>query len=257
MAWASGKSGTLCLGEQRLHLLHGEPTTPEQLQLIIEALYAEDAPSFLEGAIPGRPTPPRLATELWEAATRLAERASLKGRARWRVLPEENFHRLNAFPVRPLTARFLSRADSKKVRLGDTVRMDKSARMEVLDDFVALEVLGVVTLEAPADGAVREDPVRPRPNVDAKTERRLQREWGLLRDADDWTVLGCTPGMAPETVEAAARRMASRYRQLLRELPYLLAVHIPQRLPALRAHPSLQLFRDPAHIRIQGRLGFL
>ena len=216
-AWAGGLSGFLRFGDSRVPLSHGEPSEAEHLQAIVFALYAEDTPTFTPASLPGGPTPPRLARELWTAAERLSERAALKGRARHRIVAGPIFDRLNAFPIRALTARFLASVRKEKVRLGDTVRMEKAVRMGVLDDLVALELLGAIELRAPAtrsaDGR-KSTPAAPRVQVDVGTERRLQREWSVLESADDYTVLGCTPGMDLDTIEAATQRMAARYRQL-------------------------------------------
>lgn len=222
-AWAEAQSGFLRTAGDRISLLHGEPASPKQLQSTVDALYAADGIEFIPTSLQGRPLPPRLANELWIAAGRLASRGDLKGRARHRIVPGPNYARLNAFPIRALTARFAGRAQRSKIRLGDTVRMEKSSRMEVLDDLVALEVLGVLALQAPKQRSVEPStkaPLRaarepePRVQVNVGTEQRLSREWDVLRDADDWTVLGCGPGMDAVAVERAARRMASRYRQL-------------------------------------------
>jgi len=216
-AWAQGESGFLRFGHNRVPLLHGEPASADTLQAIVYALYAEDTPSFTPSPVPGKPIPPKLATELWAAALSLSDRATLKGRARCRIGADVNFDRLNAFPIDRLTARFLGKCRDSKVRLGDSVRFDKHERMGILDDLVALEVLGVVKLQAPKQRPIQGAPQaaqEPRVQVDVGTERRLRREFEILADADAWTVLGCTPGMGSEKIDQAARRMASRYRQL-------------------------------------------
>jgi hypothetical protein len=48
----------------------------------------------------------------------------------------------------------------------------------------------------------------------AVTLKRLVREWGALKDADHYTVLGASPTTPPDRLEAQAQRMAERYSSL-------------------------------------------
>lgn len=216
LAWAEGRSGYLRFARDRVQLIHGEPADERQLQDLVFALYEADTPRFIDATVPGKPVPPALPYELWTAAKRLVDRGDLKGKARGRLVPGPVFSRLAAFPMCSQTRRLLTRADQRKVRLGDTVRFEREVRMQVLDEVCALIVLDVVRLQAPVARPAR--PARTRApvaqvevKVDAATARRILREVEQLADADDWTVLGCSPSMPKERVVQAAERMLARY----------------------------------------------
>ena len=207
-AWADGASGVLHLKRQRIELLHGEPADDAALQLVVNALYEHEAPRFEEGEHSDSAAP-RLAPELWTAATRLADRSVLKGRAQSIVKPGPALHRAASFPLGPDTGEVLARCGGLRYRLADTVRIDKGRRHRLLDDLVALEILGLVEF---AESQVQ----REATSRTSQAEQRLRSEWKTMQ-GDPWTALGCNPGMGRAAVDAAARRLASRYRSLSRD----------------------------------------
>ncbi|HJN78246.1 MAG TPA: hypothetical protein QGF58_30315 [Myxococcota bacterium] len=205
-AWASSRSGVLHVGQNRIELLHGEPRDDAALQLVVDALYAHEPPRFEEGEHTDA-VAPRLATELWVAASRLADRGVLKGRAQAVVKPRPALHRAAAFPLGPDTSDVLGRIGSVRFRLADTVRIEKGRRRVVLDDLVALEILDLVVI---ADGEAS----RQSKPQHSDAEQRLRVEWKAMQGADPWAVLGCNPGMGRGPVEDATQRLAEGYRRL-------------------------------------------
>lgn len=206
-AWSQSQSGTLKLGRQRIGLAHGEPLDDAALQLVVNALYEHEAPRFEAGTHTDEAAP-RLAEDLWHAASRLADRGVLKGRAQAIVKPGPTLGKAAAFPLGPDTGAVLGRIGGLRYRLADTVRIEKERRRVLLDDLVTLERLGLVEF---ADGEPAQDPSASRLS---EVERRLRQEWKEMKNADPWGVLGCNPKMGRATVDQAAGQLATRYRHL-------------------------------------------
>lgn len=219
--WGRGDSGLLKLGSDRAVLVYGEPTSFDDLQLIVRAIYAGAAIDFKRAEVFSNPSAPSLGRELWVAATRTTDKTAMRGTAQSPVQPGPLFQRRSAFNVHPDTARFLDQAHATRVRVGDTVRLDKPTRLRVLEDLAVLKALGVIKLgtapprsrPAPTRRPSREEPRRAttRARHDPKKLERLERDLSRLRGADDWVVLGCNPSMDPTAIELQCRRLLERY----------------------------------------------
>ncbi|MCP4807039.1 MAG: hypothetical protein GY913_26665 [Proteobacteria bacterium] len=220
--WSRGESGLLKFGEGRAVLVYGEPTTFEDLQAIVRAIYTGAAVTFTRAEVFSNPSAPSLARELWLAASRVTDRTALRGTAQSPILPGPLFPRRAAFSLHIDAARLLDQAHASRVRVGDTVRLDKPVRMQVLDQLAILKVLGVIKLgkAAPKRRSTRPEPQRrdvARARHDPKQLQRARRDLARLDGADDWVVVGCTPSMDRTDIETQCQRMLSRYEAAFNE----------------------------------------
>ncbi|HJN77446.1 MAG TPA: hypothetical protein QGF58_26210 [Myxococcota bacterium] len=228
--WMDARTGLLQIGGETATLVRGEPLDIDDLQLIIDGLYRGGKPAFSETDHPSRGVTNRLGLEIWKAVSRIARKTQMRGTASCTIHPAGLFRRLSAFPMQPETVVLLARVESGRVRVGDTVRLDKPTRMEVLEDLARLKMLGVIRLEkaderlANTRREARRKPSsegvgggRSGARSDPRLGGRLSRELERIEGLDDWAAVGCNPSMAPGAIAAQCQRMIDRYSAIIKD----------------------------------------
>ncbi|MCP4807829.1 MAG: hypothetical protein GY913_09845 [Proteobacteria bacterium] len=218
--------------EGRAVLLNGEPRDPADLELLVRMVYAgavevRQADSF------GSRVPATLAPHLWHAAGTLAGQHVVDSSSLDATLVDgPTIIGVGLLPISHELRRLLAFRDNPRATLRHLL-VEAATRVEVLGDELSRVIaLGALRLRKGTGGGTRPRPGRPRrkekpravrPTATAplghrKVEQmraRLEREIGLITDADDWTVVGVSPGMPPTAIQRACERMTDRYARMM------------------------------------------
>ncbi len=142
--WAASATGYLDLGEQRVVLVYGEPSSTQDLGKIVRAIRSGVDIHFKRVGVMVAPKPPRLAKALWELGLETSPATLLRGTAASRIEGGLGFERLYAFPLHTETLTLAATGDS---RVGDAIRLDQQTKLHVLGELSALCTLGVLKIE--------------------------------------------------------------------------------------------------------------
>ena len=251
-AWGAKKSGVIRCDHLpgRGLLLHGEPRDDDSLKFLVQVLYVGGA-RFVDGDAFAQRPKPRLAAHLWAAASGLAARSPM-GEAQLSDILVDGpaIQSVGLFPLEPDTRKLLAVRHDPREDLGTLLDHSGLSLKAVASDLGTLLALGALRLRSSAGGGARPrraswslkkgrpptppPPRRPPPRASkvSKLERartratpsrqkieqlrtRLRRELGVVRDADDWTVVGANARMPREAIERACERMTGRYAKLM------------------------------------------
>lgn len=226
-AWALRGTGTVRSPVVTdAHLVSGEGTDvddPDRLARAVCAPELEFVPEEVEHV--GMTVP--LGGLMMEAARILGSPNAVTQSPRVRLRGTDLYKRVvHRIPLATATRAVLGHAVQNHLTLGEALRMEGLGAGVVADDLAALVTLGLIELEPPESESLEDiAPLVPTPvdlpafTLTEAEERalrgRLEREWAMVRDADDWTVLGLQPGAAQVRIDAAARRMNARYRTVV------------------------------------------
>ena len=141
--WSLGKTGYLVAGDEKFVLLHGEPANDRDLNAIVRLAHKANELEFLRVGHEAAPVPPKLANELWQLALGCSAPKDLRGTATETIRPGRAFARRNALPLARETLSLLA---NEFPRVGDTIRLERDAKVRVLTDLAALRVLGVIRI---------------------------------------------------------------------------------------------------------------
>ena len=226
-AWAMRGTGTVRSPVvSDAHLVSGEGTDVDDPDRLARAVCAPELEFVSEEVEHVGMTVP-LGGLMMEAARLLGCPNAVTQSPRVRLRSTDLYKRvIHRIPLATATRAVLGHAVQNHLTLGEALRMEGLGAGVVADDLAALVTLGLIELDTPeserADALV---PFAPTPvDLPAFTlteaeekalKGRLEREWAMVRDVDDWTVLGLQPGAARVRIEAAARRMNARYRTVV------------------------------------------
>ena len=212
------------------NLADGQPVDARSLQVAIRVCYVgggEFKPMDVLAA--GKV---ELAGDLWECALAAANPTALRDALDAAWVQRSSAPAAARLPLSMQTRRVLSQRNSPRLTLLDLISAADVAVGNVDRELSALVALGFFRLRrAAARGRrpPRSVPLRDRTPAgmagDAMMLRRLQKDWELVRDADDWTVIGASPTMDRSVVDRACQRMLDRYNKAARN---------PQASPAAR-----------------------
>lgn len=230
-AWGRAATGVI---ETRnfgsIVLINGEPRDLHSLETLTLAL--EDAQvDFREGEVFGRPPTPRLGEVLWTAAQDVARPKKLGPRSQ--LTARVPMERLFGFPLCNATRDLLQHSEGDKLPLGGLIRMDRSQRQDVLQELAALVAMGLFDVER-LDKPIEAKSKKPRNHhhveaiyssngpapmrekeSDPVLVRRLRRELELVREADDFTLLGLSARSSQEDVQTQGNRLVRRFQKLV------------------------------------------
>ena len=222
-AWADRATGTVTSpGAEPVTLVAGEGSSldaPDRLAAAICAPGLEFTPDEVEHD--GLNVP--LGGLLVEAARLVADPRAIRRRPRVLVSEGPRFSRArHRLPLPSVTQALLSQALRSGMTLQEALRAEGVGAGVVADDLAALVALEFIELQ----------PVPRRPDEDHQITLsqpaitpaavspgivialRLEREWTLFEESDDWAVLGLRSGSSSHQVNAAGRRMRHRYLSL-------------------------------------------
>lgn len=217
-------------------LFEGEPLTEDAGEFLIKCLKADV--KFMESALRfQREEGPRtFGKRLWEELQVLKNGSSLQSDDV--VLADTPIARFaGRFPVHPDTRIILNSprdGHSPLAWMFDTEKIDVGV---VRDELSILATLGFFEVKKLAD--VVGDDTGPRANEHVAEHKQLmrevlqelhelraggvtrnvsieqlQREWALVRQADEWVAVGIRPDAPPDVAEAACATIEARYRKL-------------------------------------------
>lgn len=218
-------------------LFEGEPLTPEAGEWLIQCMAAPDLefmPSELrfQRAEDAR----SFGRDLWKALSVLQDPARLE-MDNVVVQDAELARHALRFPVHPDTRRLLQVPRDGRTPLTwvfDTEEVDPHV---VRSDLSVLVAIGFFTTRTMEEIAAEDDGVRANPFVaiQRKTMREIreeltelrrtratrstsletiEREWALVRAADEWVTCGVTPETPPDALERACTATMDRYDKL-------------------------------------------
>ena len=231
-AWAQRQNGFVRTATDRVVLLAGEPRDEADLRSLVRLLYVggveiRPADSF------GNRAQARLAPHLWFAAGTLADAHAPDDAALDATLVDgPTIVGVGRLPISNELRRLLAFRDDPRASLRRLLAEAATTLSTVRDDLARVIALGALRLRRSAGGGTRPRPKRPRrapestPRATSRhlNERkieqvraRLERELGLITDADDWTVVGVSPGMPRAAIERACERTTTRYARMMED----------------------------------------
>ncbi len=142
--WAASATGYLDLGERRIVLIYGEPSSVGDLELASAAIRNGEDIGFRRVGVTVAPKPPRMAKALWQLAMECSPATLLRGTAKSTIVGGPAFERLYAFPLHGET---LTLAATGESRVGEAIRLDQQTKVHVLGELAALCSLGVIKIE--------------------------------------------------------------------------------------------------------------
>lgn len=159
-----------------------------------------------------------LSTDLWACALAAANPAALANALDAAWVQRSSATAAARLPLSMTTRRVLAQPNSPRHSLLDLIASADVSVSKVDRELSALVAIGFFRMRRAANRGPkrpRSVPLRDRTPArtasDAMMLRRLERDWALVRDADDWTVIGASPTMAADTVQRACERMTTRY----------------------------------------------
>ena len=203
-------------------LAEGRPVDDRALQIAIRIAYVGGGEFKPMDVLAG--TSVELSGDLWQCALAAANPESLRAAVDAAWVQRSSATAAARLPIDRSTRRVLAQPNNPRLSLLDLVAGADVPIARVDRELSALVALGFYRLRrAAAQGRKRPRsvPLRDRTPIarsgDAMVVRRLQRDWQVVRDADDWTVIGASPTMDAETVARACKRMLDRYSQAARD----------------------------------------
>jgi hypothetical protein len=218
--WAQRRTGVLrsphMRGEARI--IEGRAARPQDRTWIVQAAYVGGVEVHACNvlAVPGLDLLP----ELWACAMALANPSAVLGALDASLVERSAARRLDELPLAVATRRLLSGQRRPDQDLRHLCQVSGIAPEAVAQELSALVALGLFRLRRAAGRTRRArlhtvTPAQPGDNRQIQALRkRLEREWGLLADADDWTVVGVSQHMDAEVIRRACERMLGRYAQV-------------------------------------------
>lgn len=231
-AWAARQSGFLRTATERVVLLSGEPRDEVDLKNLVRILYNGGATLRPADSFGNRP-PATLAPHLWHAAGTLAEAHRLdEGALDATLVDGPTIVGVGRLPISNELRRLLAFRDDPRATLRRLLAEAATSLDAVADDLARVLALGALRLRRPKGGGARPRPARRRRSRETsdapraqtaslghrkieQVRARLERELGLITDADDWTVVGVSPGMSQAAIERACERMTHRYARMM------------------------------------------
>ena len=237
--WARSESGHLSapLHPGTARFVRGRPVTHQDLVFAVQLIYVGDA-EFHAATVDGLGVP--IGEDLWQAALAGANAASLRAALDAAWVERPGARAVSRLPLATQTRQVLAQPNGAHLTLQDLVTRADVPVGSVERELSGLIALGFYRLRRAANQGTRTPPRRPArtrspaatPASSAMT-RRLEREWQILSNADDWTVLGIPPSSDALTIGRACERMLARYASLPTEGPTGdLARQIQQRIQA-------------------------
>lgn len=163
---------------------------------------------------------------LWELALTRAKPQAVLANLDAALVVQCPAQRLRELPLSGPLRELLAAPNHPREVLRGLCRIAQVPAAEVARELSALIVLRAARLRAAAGQGPRPQtaPIPappaatpPRPAQDPRVVARLQREWSLIQDADDWTVIGASPSMSADTISRACARMQVRYAKLAKD----------------------------------------
>jgi len=207
--WATKRTGLL-LGSngERAALVDGEPKSREHLGRVMAFIYAEEPVKFKNADSPLKRPKPILGTHLLKAAERVSKPERVRKATGAMLVPGPHAGILKQLPV-PEQLREVLDGESR-VSVMDVLKHDA----DLAEDVATLLVMKVLRLAKPSQSE-RLPASERRDRVNATRTalllRRLEREWEIVKEADDYTVLGVSPDTPESEIAPAAERMQQRY----------------------------------------------
>lgn len=223
-AWVKGDSGIFSspVVESSARLLEGKPVDRGSLQAAIRIVYVGEA-SFEQVEVLANASTD-LAPDLWACAMAAANPEALRDALDAAWVQRSSAVAAVRLPLAMTTRRVLAQPNSPRLTLLDLIASADVPVATVAAELSALVAIGFFRLRRAANRGrhrPRSVPLRKRtprtPASEAMALRRLQRDWDLVRGADDWTVIGANPTMDPAIIERACLRMLSRYDKAARD----------------------------------------
>jgi hypothetical protein len=225
--WMRGRSGMVRSGNQagRALVADGRAVHKADFEWLQRALRAGDL-SFRPVETFGGGTAWPLHQMLWELALTRAKPTAVLANLDAALVVQCPAQRLRELPLSGPMRGLLAAPNHPRETLRGVCRSAQVPAAEVARELSALIVLRAARLRAAAGQAPRpvrapvRAPARPaakRVVGDPRVVARLKREWSVIQDADDWTVIGASASMSPDTVSRACARMQLRYAKLAKD----------------------------------------
>ncbi|MCO4768435.1 MAG: hypothetical protein KDA24_00285 [Deltaproteobacteria bacterium] len=222
--WAARSTGVvhspIC---DPITLVAGEATMQDAPDHLVAALCAPGL-SFREGEVEHAGLSVPIGGLLIEAARLVSNPRAFRGRTRVLISEGEHFTRArHRLPLPGVTRGLLAQVLRTGLTLEDGLRAEGIGVGVVADDLAALVALQFIRIEQvpslPEEEASFPGWSQPSleltvPDPAVEVTRRLEREWSLFEESDDYAVLGLRPGFTEEQLAAASARMQHRYRSL-------------------------------------------
>lgn len=214
----------------RVVLLQGEPRDADDLKSLVQMLYVGDIEVRPADSFGGRGRA-SLGSHLWHAAGLRAPHHPVTTDDLVATLVDgPTIVGVGRLPLGQEIRRLLAFRDDPRASL-QRLLSEAATRLDVVaGDLSRLLALGALRLRTSKGGGSRPRPTRrraptkappvrkPRPLTERNVEQvraRLERELGLITDADDYTVVGVSPGMPAPAVRRACERMTERYAAMM------------------------------------------
>ncbi len=222
-AWAARLTGVVrSKACEPIPLLTGDATTSQSSGQLCAAICAPGL-EFTASQVRNDGLVIPLGSLLVEAARLISDPRTIRQHARVYVFEGESFPRSRQqLPVPGMTLSVLSRVLRTGNTLEDALRSEGVGAGVVADDLSALVTLDFIRLERvsqhsdQSQGLQVANPslksIKSAPGLVA--ELRLAREWNLLENADDHTVLGLRAGSSYEQVTSSSSQRQQRYENL-------------------------------------------
>ncbi len=222
--WARESTGVLQSSAGRAVIVGGEPRDEVSLESLIGTMYTTDAEFTFHDVIAKKGLP--VASQIWEIASQRANSKAIRQRLDHALVERPGARGIGRLPLSEDTRQVLAQDNSPRHTLGDLIASAKADTGNVCHEVSVLIVLGLCKLrQAAARGSTAKAPeaaaspsqAAPRTRSSSRDERvvqRLQLEWNVIENADDYTVVGISPDMPDEIVQRACDRMLRRYTKL-------------------------------------------
>ena len=210
--WATKRTG-LFIGAEgvRAAVVDGEPKNREHLERVMAFIYGEEMVQFKNADSPLKRPKPVLGTHLLKAAERVSKPDRVRKAAGAMLVPGQHGGILKKLPV-PDQLREVLDGESR-VSVMDVLKHDA----DLAEDVATLLVMKVLRLAKPSQNE-RLPASERKDRIDATRTalllRRLEREWDIVKEADDYTVLGVSPDTPESDIAPAAQRMQERYAKI-------------------------------------------
>ncbi len=263
--WSQRQTGVLrsphMRGEARL--IEGRAARPQDRTWIVQSAYvgAVELHPCTVLPVPGLDLLP----ELWACALALANPSAVLGVLDASLVERSAARRVGELPLSAATRRLLAQDRRPNQDLRVLCQVSDIAPEAVAQEISAMVALGMFRLRRAAGRSHRQPlhtvtPAQPGEARHTQALRtRLEREWGLLRDADDWTVVGVSPNMDAVVIRRACERMLTRYQAVgdhrdmpedVRELARAIHDRVERAVGEIQAGRALtagqrQLHQDP------------
>ncbi len=220
-AWATRRSVKLVGGPARGMLAAGEPAGNGGLDAVLRCVF-EGFKGF-KGYTPMGPVPNQLGPHLWAAAGRAMQPEKIYQWLDRPLMPRVPLHHvLQGLPLGQPARLFLNLDEPDKRALGEALDWIKVETNEIAEDLARLAALGLFKLgesaqKGPSAGAAMIQ-LTPARSQEKLLVQRLKKDLDRLSSFDDWTLLGLSAGMDPDTIERGCARMAARYHSVSQDM---------------------------------------